>query len=435
MLIIWALYVVAISTLLVAAAWGVERVLRSRGKTTRFVWAAAFTGSFLSPLLGGLFVAVRDVAASRGVGLARALAPASAVELHPVAEFLDRAAVAGVGADVLFLAGWILATGGALTWLWVSKLSLGRMSAAWKPSSWRGEPVLLTDDIGPSVVGFLRPQLVIPEWVKELSEEQQELVLEHELEHLRVWDPRFSQLFLGLVCLVPWNLPLVAAYRRLRLAIEVDCDRRVVTRKGSRRTYGRTLLEAHSRVPAQALGFLRRSELEQRIRCLVGSDSRWVRIHDGLAVLATVAAVVAFVVLPLPRRTVFGVQTVMGPATPHPVTHDTSPRLLSDDLLAEGVFELQRLARRLDLPEGRVTFYLRIGTDGDVERVVLAGSSGDPRVDAAARRIATRTRWEPALEDGSPKSVWVYFRELAWATGAPRSPRPPDLTPSASPTP
>lgn len=429
MLIIWALYVVAISTLLVAAAWGAERVQRSRGRTTRFVWAAAFVGSFLSPLLGGLFVAVRDLAATRGVGLARVLAPTSPTELHPVAEFLDRAAVAGVGADALFLAGWLLAAGGALTWLWASKRSLGRMSAAWTPSSWRGEPVLLTDDMGPSVVGFLRPRLVIPEWVKDLPEEQQELVLEHELEHLRVWDPRFSQLFLGLVCLVPWNLPLVAAYRRLRLAIEVDCDSRVVTRKGSRRTYGRTLLEAHSRVPAQALGFLRRSELEQRIRCLVGGESRWVRIHDGLAVLGTVAAVVAFTVLPLPRRTVFGVQTLMGPATPHPVVHDTPPRLLNDNLVAEGVFELQRLARRLDPPGGRVTFYLRVGAGGVVERVVLAGSSGDSRVDAAARRIATRTRWEPALEDGSPKGVWVYFRKLDWVTGPPLSPRPSDPAP------
>lgn len=425
MLIIWATYVLAISTLLVAAAWVGERVLQSRRRATRFVWAAAFVGSFLSPVLGGLFVAVRDRLVVESETVARLLGPPTPARLDAVTEVLRDVSVAGLGVDALFLALWVLLSGAAFLWFWRSKRSLVELAGSWRPSTWQGEPVLVSDDMGPSVVGFLSPRLVIPTWVAQLSKVQQELVLEHELEHLRMWDPRFSQLSLVLVCLMPWNLPLVAAYRRLRLAIEIDCDRRVVRRKGRLRTYGRTLLQAHSQVPAHGLGFLRRSELEQRIRCLVGGPSRWVRLYDGLAVFGTAAAVLAFALLPLPRASVFGFQTVMGAATPHPVSFDEPPELLSDDMVREGARDLARLTRRLDVPVTRVTLFVRITEDGAVDQVYPGISAGNRAVDALARRVAYRTRWRPAREDGRPKSVWVHFDRLEWGAAVSGSPPTP----------
>ena len=47
--------------------------------------------------------------------------------------------------------------------------------------------------------------------------------------------------------LLPWNLPVWWQLRRLRLAIEVDCDARVVRRGGDLRQYASLLIEVGRR--------------------------------------------------------------------------------------------------------------------------------------------------------------------------------------------
>jgi len=54
------------------------------------------------------------------------------------------------------------------------------------------------------------------------------MVIAHEQSHLAAHDPLLLIVALFLLVLMPWNLPLWWQLHRLRYAIEVDCDSRVL---------------------------------------------------------------------------------------------------------------------------------------------------------------------------------------------------------------
>ena len=56
----------------------------------------------------------------------------------------------------------------------------------------------------------------------------QAAVIAHEQSHLEARDPQLFTLALALLVFMPWNLPLWWQLRRLRYAIEIDCDARVL---------------------------------------------------------------------------------------------------------------------------------------------------------------------------------------------------------------
>jgi hypothetical protein len=53
-----------------------------------------------------------------------------------------------------------------------------------------GVAVYVAADVGPAVVGLLRPRIVVPGWLTELPDAQQALVIAHELSHLKARDPQ-----------------------------------------------------------------------------------------------------------------------------------------------------------------------------------------------------------------------------------------------------
>src|SRR5207253_904071 len=95
---------------------------------------------------------------------------------------------------------------------------------------------------GPAVYGFLKPIILLPEWLLQAHSKERAAALAHEQSHVQAGDPALLLLGLFLVTLFPWNLPLWWQLRRLRFAIEVDCDARVLTRGMTPREYGSALL-------------------------------------------------------------------------------------------------------------------------------------------------------------------------------------------------
>lgn len=55
--------------------------------------------------------------------------------------------------------------------------------------------------------------------------------------------------------------------------------------------------------------------------------------------------------------------------------------------------------------QGTVVLSLTVGTDGRVERIAIAHSSGSSRLDDAARDAVRHWRWKPLLRDGHPMRV------------------------------
>jgi hypothetical protein len=150
-----------------------------------------------------------------------------------------------------------------------------------------GALVLVSDDVGPAVVGFLRPRIVVPAWLAGASAEQQELVIAHEQGHIDAGDPRLLALVLLVLLAMPWNLPLWWQARRLRLAIEVDCDARVLCAGHSLQHYGAALIDVGARQSAFAATAAAmtesRSSLEHRIGVMARAPARWTRRAAPLA--------------------------------------------------------------------------------------------------------------------------------------------------------
>ena len=115
-----------------------------------------------------------------------------------------------------------------------------------------GIPVVVTDSLGPATVGLLRSRVLVPHWVLALPRMQRRYVLRHEEEHRRAHDARLLFVASLPIVLIPWNIAMWWQLRRLCLAVEIDCDNRVVSTLGDPTAYGELLLkvaQAASRGP------------------------------------------------------------------------------------------------------------------------------------------------------------------------------------------
>jgi len=76
------------------------------------------------------------------------------------------------------------------------------------------------------------------------------MVVAHEQAHLARHDPQVLGAALFLLVLMPWNLPLWWQLHRLRGAIEVDCDKRVLNGARDTEQYRQMLLDVSQRPSA-----------------------------------------------------------------------------------------------------------------------------------------------------------------------------------------
>src|SRR5205814_4145200 len=141
-----------------------------------------------------------------------------------------------------------------------------------QPTIVDGVPVVITDLAGPATVGLLRSRVLVPQWVLGLPGMQRQYVLRHEEEHRRAHDAHLLFIASLPLILMPWNLALWWQLRRLCLAVEMDCDNRVVGALGDANAYGELLLkvaEAGSRGPRLQPAFLGMGMLERRLNALL----------------------------------------------------------------------------------------------------------------------------------------------------------------------
>jgi hypothetical protein len=166
-----------------------------------------------------------------------------------------------------------------------------------------GVAVHVSEDSGPAVVGLLIPSIVVSRWLTHCPPGVQELVIAHEQSHLEAHDTRLVALALGLLVCMPWNLPLWWQLRRLRMAVEMDCDTRVLRRGHDISRYGETLIAVGER-QSTTTGMLaamedKRSLLERRLRNMLRQQTRYARAAAAaLACLGIACAVGAAEISP-----------------------------------------------------------------------------------------------------------------------------------------
>lgn len=319
-LIAWMTMASIVSLLLAAVAAVAERLLRSV-MPARWIWAGAMVGALAFSISQPWR---RAESAQQDLVLVASVvdAPADGVRERSMAESL-MSAVRGVTRTAAALSAASTALGrraasllapaaNALLISWpLASLLLGalltvsyrrqfrRASAA--PTAMVGShPVRLSDNFGPAVVGVRAPLIVMPRWLLHRSSREQHMVVAHEQSHVAAHDPLLLLASCLAVVLLPWNLPLWYMASRLRLAIELDCDARVLAGGGSRRHYGQLLIEL-SAAPTSTRGLqgvpafsYRASHLERRLHTMTARPARFPvarRVVAGsLAACAVLAA-------------------------------------------------------------------------------------------------------------------------------------------------
>lgn len=243
MILAWMLSATLFSACVALVAAALQPFARALGRPTRWLWSVALgIGALWPPLWLGATRALPRVSA--------AVATLPVVRVAP-----DRSALLGDGtsqlADVagrLALGAWGLASLLLAVRLLRAVSALRRLRDSAEQIEVDGVSVLLTDDIGPATIGLRRPDVIVPRTLMALDEPLRRLVLRHEREHGAARDP---WLLLGCsiaLVLEPWNAALWFVSRRLRLALEIDCDSRVLAAGADPARYGRLLLwMAHGR--------------------------------------------------------------------------------------------------------------------------------------------------------------------------------------------
>ncbi len=314
MLLAWMAYAVVFGSLAYGAAFAVDRIAATWGRRQRFIWAGAILVAAVVPTL----FAMRPRSATNAPRAATTASSTSAANIvidfggrrgaSPLVSLEQRAQQIVAGSDTFVVGAWVL---GSLVWLGLlarAAIELRRRRAHWHDVEIDGTCVLVAPTVGPAVVGAFVPRVVIPQWALSLDARARALMLRHEAEHVRARDPL---LVLGgalATALFPWNPVVWLLARRLRLAIEIDCDERVLRASAQRREYGELLLTVGARrsapLPFATSLAERRPFLERRIRAMTSLTPRHPRIVSAICLALVAIATSAAARAPRPASLV-----------------------------------------------------------------------------------------------------------------------------------
>lgn len=355
MIALWMVYMLSAGTLIALACHLVEPLARGAGRGARGVWAS---GMVLVLVAGAVALRPPGLQPDDSVTVTRANDAPAEGSIGEFARPSERSAwttlaarlqaqVAGTSRainqraadaarrlaplDRPLLALWLLATTVLAALAIRAALVARRLRHGLERREIAGAPVMLTEDLGPSAIGTRDGVILLPRWALELDDALLRLVVRHEREHLEARDPLLLLAALGAVLLLPWELPLWWCWRRLRLAIEMDCDRRVLREQGDVRRYAQLLLlttqRAHSGPHASRSVMTVVAPLQPNVpdlgrRILAMTEPRTVRSPRRTALVTAVASVIlgAAFVLPAPRLA----RAQRAPAAERAIVHITS---------------------------------------------------------------------------------------------------------------
>jgi TonB family protein len=236
-----------VAALLSLAAFATEQLLRIWNRQARWVWSAAMALSALIPLVTAAQMLGWLPRADDWAGMRAVMLPVASVVL-PVAE-----QSATTRLEIGIALGWALLSLAVILRFVDGARRLSNRRSRWRASVVDGHTVLVSTDCGPAVIGFRDPVIVVPEWVLQLDRSLRALILRHESEHLERRDPRVLLGGLAIATLFPWNLTMWFQLHRLRRAMELDCDARVLDAYPDTRRYGSLLLAVAQRADRSGL--------------------------------------------------------------------------------------------------------------------------------------------------------------------------------------
>lgn len=310
-MIAWMLYTLMMGLVVSTAALAGDRVACFARRQTRLVWAGAMLVAIGLPALAPFRMTEQGAERAPAAGIALASTarvagdaywPAFRAVISEAQRLLDaplvRAAAAieprvpsSIGAFVAVVWSVLsasLAVAGVLAYARFS-----RARRRWPVADVGGSRVRVSRDTGPVVIGLARPEIVVPRWVLARDASEQRVVLTHEAEHVRARDGLLLAAGCAAVVMMPWNPALWFLLSRMRLAVELDCDARVLRGGVSATAYGHVLIDVAElalplNVTAVALAN-DRTHLHQRILAMKPQTRRFAALR------ASAAAAIGFV--------------------------------------------------------------------------------------------------------------------------------------------
>ena len=435
---IWLLYIIVVSALVGTAALLMERAAAPGGGRLRWIWVGAFAAALAvaglpGPTLGADWLSgLTEHWAPTGSGSAvlgtSILAAPETAAAQPGPSTGLLAVWDGMGGlDGLVMALWatmVLLLMGRWTW---AALQVSRQLRRWPTLELPEGRVTVSSATGPAVVGIIRNRVVLPRWCLELTESERELIVAHEREHLRARDSLLLGVTTLLTVLMPWNLPFWGYRKRLREAVEMDCDTRVLRRlPRARHAYGSLLLTVAARTAAARPAFLtfspHSSALGRRIQMLT-TDTRGVSGIRTISLLAGGLMLVAVSCLvPGPDR---DTESPTAPAeeaaleVPQEEAEVAEEPTFTPFTQAPEITNRTEVARAVqreypsELREagigGTATLHFYIDEEGTVQNVMVSESSGHERLDRAAEAVAREFSFSPAMNQDQVVPVWIQL--------------------------
>ena len=417
MIALLVLYTAAVSALCAfAGVWAERAALLARGPA-RWVWAAAIAASCVLPGAavwrartpsdgGATLSALVELLAALGNGGAPGSGRSGAAVTRSGTVFgvTDMWTTFDRPLEI----AWALLAGVALIRLAVRAVRTRRaIDAQVRDPDARRYTVgrasaVVTATLGPAVLGGWRATLALPRWTwEDLDRARRRLAFAHEAEHVRAGDPRLLTGATVLAALAPWNPAAWWMLARLRDAVELDCDRRVLARAGRRvaaplAAYGTLLLDVAARHAAAspacprlapALAESTRTTLERRIHQMTAPRPAGARARFALLSFGTLACVAVACELPRPTgpraaATVPLASLTRGGASPQAL--DLTPDVVRSAVGARTIAEL-------DTPVGRTRRLYIVERPGQPLRVAL-GVRGESLPDDGQLRFPSGSR-------------------------------------------
>ena len=427
----WLVQCGIIAAVLAAGAWFWELGARWSARPARWAWLIALAASVTVPF------ALRLLPEPTWSDV---VPPVGVIRLDPVTVTVRSQASTPFSTTELGIALWVMLSLLVLAYAAVLLVRLTRARRKWRHAEVDGTAVLVSRNVGPAAVGVRRGMVVIPSWALQLDAELRQLMLLHEREHVRAGDPRLLLGALPLLAVMPWNPLVWLQVLRLRNAIELDCDARVLRQGVDPRRYGSLLLEVGLRRGGHALVFATFAEprvfLEERIRRI----ARWPLQRRPLraAALSLIAIALFSTSLlarvrveagPLESAQQFGVfgtvvdaaerliHTTLPVDTPPPVPtvrpnprqtpYTKAPVLLNTDAVMEMMASNYPARLRDARISGTAVVWVLVEERGQARYAQLSRASGYAALDEAAVKIANAMLFEPAQHGQRTVPAWI----------------------------
>jgi len=454
-MIVWLTYCTLVGAVVAFGTSMAERAALLLGWRLRYLWLGAMLLT-VGVSLGSLVAATRPQATAAAVVLpavagtehadertATSLTPAAepvAIVVRRYASRLSRevdalsARFSRFDAPIMFV--WAVVSTFLAALVMREAFEGRRLRLACEARSVKGMRVLLTDNLGPAALGLGESEVLLPRWLLDLEDQLLELVLRHEREHLKAKDPALLLLALGALVALPWELPLWWMWQRLRLAIELDCDGRLLREGHSTTRYAQLLMLMSQRIgrPAPSLQpFITvvaplhpaQSHLTTRIRIMTQETRRHASLRAALIMLGVLSSAAVAFALPIPHA-------ATKPATPQ-ASQDTSKVYFEFQVtkpvrnLPGTAAPIYPAAEKAAGREGEVLAEFIVNKFGRVEVASLKFSSGTvmqadgkkvsvPKpaseygpFELAVRDAVPYMRFDPAQLNGQPVRQWVQL--------------------------